>query len=152
MLIEHVGDQISAVSGPAIEQSSLLDCNTLPESGVEWDFMTVDKELRVVHLCGPRFVAMADQTKLESTECAYNIKDVMPAGISNLLCPLIEVCLEHATGVQQLHTLYCGQQLTLFAYPMLSTDKTAVGVQLIYRPTTRNDADVRNLLVTPAKR
>ena len=151
MLFEHLGDNISAVSGPAIEQSNLLDCESTPETGVAWDFLTVDKELRVVHLCGPRFLAMANPKMIApSSGCAHHIKEVMPPGIANLLCPLIEVCLERVSGVHQLHTLYRGQPLTLFAYPMLSTEKTAVGAQLIYRPTARTDAGVRNLLVTPA--
>jgi hypothetical protein len=149
VLVEHLGDQISAVSGPAIEQNSLLDCDVWPESGEEWDFLTVDKNLQVVHVCGPRFTAMLQTPHALRTSCGQPLRDLMPVGVSNLLCPLIEVCLEQATGVQQLHTLYRGQLLTLFAYPMISTAKTAVGVQLIYRPTTRSNAGVRNLLVAP---
>lgn len=145
MMIQDIGLDLTVVSAPHRFLHTLGE-ETSPEEE-PWDFMTVDKDRRLVMLVGERFLYFANDPSLSIRPDACRkklIDDVFPRGVMDIFNPLLSVALCGKGG--QLHSIYKGHGLTFFAFPLFNETRQIIGAHVIYRPTRYNQADIAKLI------
>ena len=144
MLIHDTAVDLCVVSAPK-RHLATLGCDGNDQT---WDFLSVDKDMRMVMLAGERFHELSgNDTHLMAFPNACLGKpmaNVFAKPILDILTPLVEMTLEGKSP--QLHTIYKSQGLTLFAYPFYNETHAVIGAHVVYRPTTYDRSDITNIL------
>lgn len=149
MMIQDLSLDLTVVSAPHRLLETLGDDTRETDP---WDFMSVDKERRLVMLTGKRFLGFANKFP-EFAERAdacrgKSMDDVFPRGIIHIFNPLLTFSLQGDGG--QLHSIYCGHSLTFFAYPFKNESGHVIGVHVVYRPTRYDAQDIAAMITTGA--
>lgn len=145
MMIQDIGLDLTVVSAPHRFLHTLGE-ETSPEEE-PWDFMTVDKDRRLIMVAGERFVGFSSDPDLAKRPDACRKKTidaVFPRGVLDIFNPLLGVALTGRGG--QLHSIYKGHGLTFFAFPLPNETGDVVGAYIMYRPTRYNQADIAKLI------
>jgi hypothetical protein len=105
----------------------------------DWDFMLVDTKHKIVSLDGGRWPHLMHSVDNPRGQDLSILRSNMRA-----VCePLVTLAL---TGLaRQMHTICHGQNMTMFANPVLH-EQTIIGVQLTYRPTSYTKDDVLRII------
>lgn len=115
-----------------------------------WDFLIVDRDVNMVMFTGARFHDFCmDKTLLTAPVDACKgtpLVDLFHKSMVDIFNPLLDVAWKSIPG--QLHTIYKGQSLTFFVYPIVNENKTVVGATILYRPTQYNVTDISQLIST----
>lgn len=146
MMIHDTSLDLCVVSAP----NRLLKTLGVPAGEVtvcSWDFMSVDKQHRLVMLAGNRFHELSGNQFAggDADECmGVPIAEAFTKPVADILTPLVEMAQQGKSP--QLHTIYRSQALTLFAYPMYNEHSDVIGVHIVYRPTKYAQAEIHNIL------
>jgi hypothetical protein len=144
LMIQDLSLDLCVVNAP---HRHLTTVGEESDDGTAWDYLTVDKDLHTVMVIGERFEQfLADPAFRERPDAmrGQSLAETFTKGIVDILSPLLQVAITGSTG--QLHTIFRGHNLTLFAFPLLCDTGDVIGAHVMYRPTKYNQVDIAKLI------
>lgn len=115
-----------------------------------WDYLIVDCDKKAIMFAGPRFheftVVRSWLTETVDACKGTPLAELFHKSIVDIFIPLLNVALQGTPG--QLHTIFKGQSLTFFVYPVMNENKLVIGASIIYRPTRYDVMDISKLIST----